>query len=104
MNIRSLEYFIKVVELNSFTKASEELFISQSAISEQIKALENELGFTLIDRNKKGFTLIDDGSITSLPLIKDNEVLKTKLYAFYKKSFDESLYEKLVALLKEVIK
>lgn len=94
MNIRSLEYFIKVVELNSFTKASEELFISQSAISEQIKALENELGFTLID----------DGSITSLPLIKDNEVLKTKLYAFYKKSFDESLYEKLVALLKEVIK
>lgn len=94
MNIRSLEYFIKVVELNSFTKASEQLFISQSAISQQIKTLEDELGFTLID----------DGSITSLPLIKDNEVLKTKLYAFYKKPFDESLYEKLVALLKEVIK
>lgn len=32
MNIRSLEYFIKVVELNSFTKASAELFVSQSVI------------------------------------------------------------------------
>ena len=52
MNIRSLEYFIKVVELNSFTKASEELFISQSAISQQIKSLEDELGFTLTDAGK----------------------------------------------------
>ena len=33
MNIRNLEYFIKVVDTNSFTNAAEELFISQSAIS-----------------------------------------------------------------------
>ena len=45
MNIRNLEYFIKVVDTNSFTKAAEELFISQSAISQQIKALEDELVF-----------------------------------------------------------
>lgn len=53
MNIRNLEYFIKVVDLNSFTKAAEESYISQSAISQQIKALEEELGFSLMDRNKK---------------------------------------------------
>lgn len=61
MNIRNLEYFIKVVDLNSFTKAAEESYISQSAISQQIKTLEEELGFTLMDRNKKGFTLTQAG-------------------------------------------
>lgn len=61
MNIRNLEYFIKVVDLNSFTKAAEESYISQSAISQQIKVLEEELGFSLMDRNKKGFTLTQAG-------------------------------------------
>ncbi len=57
MNTKSLEYFIKVVENGSFTKAAEELFISQSAISQQIKSLEEELGYPLMIRNKKGFEL-----------------------------------------------
>lgn len=61
MNLKSLEYFIKVVETNSFTKAAEESFISQSAISQQIKTLEEELGFPLMNRNKKGFTLTEAG-------------------------------------------
>ena len=43
----------------------------------------------------------DDGSITSLPFIKNEEILKSKLYAFYKKSFDESIYEKLTSIIKE---
>ena len=53
MNLKSLEYFIKVVDTNSFTKAAEESFISQSAISQQIKSLEDELGFSLLNRSKK---------------------------------------------------
>ena len=61
MNIRNLEYFIKVVDTNSFTKAAEELFISQFAISQQIKALEDELGFPLMIRNRKGFELTQSG-------------------------------------------
>lgn len=61
MNIKNLEYFIKVVDTNSFTKAAEESFISQSAISQQVKALEDELGFLLLNRNKKGFTLTSAG-------------------------------------------
>ena len=56
MNIRNLEYFIKVVDTNSFTKAAEELFISQ-----QIKALEDELCFPLMIRNRKGFELTQAG-------------------------------------------
>lgn len=61
MNIKSLEYFIKVVDTGSFTKAAEELYISQSAISQQIKTLENELGYSLMKRNKKGFDLTPAG-------------------------------------------
>ena len=61
MNIRNLEYFIKVVDTNSFTKAAEELFISQSAISQQIKALEDELFFPLMIQNRKRFELTQAG-------------------------------------------
>lgn len=50
-----------MVDTNSFTKAAEESFISQSAISQQIKSLEDELGFSLMIRNKKGFTLTQAG-------------------------------------------
>lgn len=49
------------MDTHSFTKAAEESFISQSAISQQIKASEEELGFSLMDRNKKGFTLTQAG-------------------------------------------
>lgn len=61
MNTKNLEYFIKVVDIGSFTKAADELFISQSAISQQIKSLEEELGYKLMERNKRGFELTDAG-------------------------------------------
>ena len=61
MNTKNLEYFIQVVDLNSFTKAAEECFISQSAISQAIKSLEEELGFSLMIRSKKGFDLTPAG-------------------------------------------
>lgn len=42
--LRRLKYFIAVVDCNSFTEAAAQCFISQSAISQQIHALEQELG------------------------------------------------------------
>ena len=45
----------------------------------------------------------EDGSITSLPFFRNGEVLVTKYYAYYKKSFDESIYEKFISILKEVL-
>ncbi|WP_315675178.1 LysR family transcriptional regulator [Clostridium sp. 19966] len=50
MLLRQMKYFTKIVERNSFTEAAEECFISQSAISQQIQALEADLGVELIIR------------------------------------------------------
>lgn len=59
--LRQLKYFQSVVRLNSFSEAAEENFISQSAISQQIQSLERELGFKLIERKKRSFTLTPAG-------------------------------------------
>lgn len=53
MDIRKTKYFISVVENESFTKAAQKNYISQSAISQQIASLEEELEVELIDRNSK---------------------------------------------------
>ena len=58
---KQMQYFISVVETQSFTKAAEECYISQSAISQQIKALEDELHVKLLVRNKRSFTLTAAG-------------------------------------------
>ncbi|MFP3089311.1 LysR family transcriptional regulator [Treponema sp. TIM-1] len=57
MNSRRLEYFIEVAKMKSFTRAGENCFVSQTAISQQIAALEEELGFALLIRNKKTVSL-----------------------------------------------
>lgn len=54
--------FCKVIELGSFTKAAEVLGYSQSAISQTIKSLEQEVGVTLVDRKKDGIRLTTDGA------------------------------------------
>lgn len=47
MNESALEGFIKIVELNSFSAAAEALYLSQSALSQQILTLEGQLQFEL---------------------------------------------------------
>lgn len=50
MNLHRLKTFALVVQLESFSRAAEELFLSQPAVSLQVRQLERELGATLIDR------------------------------------------------------
>lgn len=59
--LNQVRYFQAVVRCGSFTEAAEECHISQSAISQQIKALEQELGFQLIERMNRKFTLTPAG-------------------------------------------
>ena len=52
--LRHVRAFLKVAELQSFTRAAAELHVSQSALTVQVKQLEEELGVLLFDRNKRG--------------------------------------------------
>ena len=61
MSIHRLPVFIAAARNLNFTKAAEELCISQTAISQQIKQLEQELGFELFVRSKRGVQLTPAG-------------------------------------------
>lgn len=61
MELRQLKYFAKTAEHMSFTKAAEELFIAQPAISQQIATLEEELGVLLFSREKRKIKLTEAG-------------------------------------------
>lgn len=61
MDLRSLNIFIEVAELGSFTKAGEKLGYSQPTISFQIKQLEKEMGVPLFDRIGHTVNLTDAG-------------------------------------------
>ena len=61
MKILQLQYFVKTVKLNSITKAAEELYVSQPAISSAIKELEKEFNTTLFIRYNNQLTLTDEG-------------------------------------------
>lgn len=61
MLLRQMKYFVAVVDCSSFTEAAEQCFISQSAISQQIQALEKELGVELIHRENRRFSLTPAG-------------------------------------------
>ncbi|WP_125766721.1 LysR family transcriptional regulator [Lapidilactobacillus wuchangensis] len=58
---QQMQYFIAVVQQHSFTKAAEVCNISQSAISQQIKELENYLDVTLLERSGRSFTVTPAG-------------------------------------------
>lgn len=63
MLLRQIQYFLSVVDTNSFSEAAERWFISQSAVSQQVRALENELGVQLLDRHNRTFSLTPAGDI-----------------------------------------
>lgn len=55
------EVFIKILETGSFTRAAQELNYTQSAISQMVHTLEEELSTTLLLRSKSGISLTSDG-------------------------------------------
>jgi len=63
MELRQLEYFQKVSRLKNITRAAEQLFVTQPAITVAIQKLEEELGVLLFDRSQKHFTLTAEGLI-----------------------------------------
>ena len=65
MELRQLRYFLSAAKHLNFTRAAEECCIVQSAMSQQIRALEKELDVTLFDRMKQGLRLTPEGRIAA---------------------------------------
>lgn len=63
MDTRQLEMFRAVAETSSFTAAAEKLNVSQSAVSRQLKLLEEELNTRLFHRGARGVSLTPDGDL-----------------------------------------
>lgn len=76
MDIKLEQYrvFCTVTEAGSFSEAAKRLFVTQSAVSQQIRSLEDALGVTLFARGKKGVKLTSHGEL---------------LYSFAKRSLSE---------------
>ncbi|MBM7649531.1 DNA-binding transcriptional LysR family regulator [Bacillus ectoiniformans] len=75
---QKLKVFLTVVKYMNFSKAAEELFITQPAVSQYIKSLEQELNIKLIDRTNKKVRLTKAGSLVAY-YAKEMFVLKTKM-------------------------
>ena len=83
MDLHQLFVFSKVVEHNSFSKAAEEIFLSQSTVSSHVQALERTFNTRLFDRVGREIILTPFGSrlyqwALKLLLLKDEAMLDLK--------------------------
>ena len=61
MELRHLRYFVAVAEMENVSRAALKLHVSQPALSRQIRDLEDEIGFSLLERTAKSVRLTDAG-------------------------------------------
>lgn len=63
MEFQQMRYFVKVVDCANFTRAAEELYVTQPMLTKAIKTLEDDFGTKLIERTSKSFRLTDAGKL-----------------------------------------
>ena len=63
MNINQLKYFVAVAEYKSFSKAAEQYFLTQTAVTQQVQRLEEQIGARLIDRKTRPISLTPMGQV-----------------------------------------
>ena len=76
MTIRQLEYYLTAAQTLSFTKTARQFFISQSAVTQQIRALEEEFDTELFLRSNNKIRLTPAGET----LVQDAEMMIAKYY------------------------
>jgi LysR family cyn operon transcriptional activator len=82
MEIRQLQYLMVIAEEANFTRAAERLFVSQSALSQQIQKLEQELDTLLLDRTGRRVRLTDAGTIVyrhAKSIFQELETVQTQI-------------------------
>ena len=82
-----------VVDRGSLKGAADELGYTQSAVSQAVKALERELGTTLIERGKQGVSLTRDGK-QYLPYLRQIVTAEAELEDVYKRQVHADLHER----------
>ena len=83
MELRELKSFLKIMEVESFSRAAKELGYSQSALSVQIHSLETELGVRLFDRLGKQVALTPPGKELArrvLPILQEVEEVENVMH------------------------
>lgn len=63
MDLKQIEYILKIAEENNITRAAEKLFITQSALNQQLLKLEKELGTPLFHRSRTNWRLTKAGEV-----------------------------------------
>ena len=61
MDLQQLRFLVKISQTLNFSKAAEELYISQPTLSHQIRRLEDELGVRLLERSTRNVELTPIG-------------------------------------------
>ena len=85
MDVRQLRYFVRVIELKSFSRAAEVLHIAQPALGLQIRKLEEELHTQLMVRHSRGVEPTDAGKLLHervVPILRDLDDVKQTLRDF----------------------
>lgn len=75
MEFRQIEYFQVVSQLKNYTKAAEQLHVSQPSISVSIQKLEEELGIKLLERDNKKVVLTREGAI----FLRESELVSRQM-------------------------
>ena len=99
--IASREEFAKEIEFMKTKLGFDGDCIYATTLTEANLMVAANIGFLPVASKQK--EKIDDGSIATIPLLKNNTILRSKLYGFYKKSSDEFTCQKLIEIIKDVM-
>ncbi|MDO4548844.1 MAG: LysR family transcriptional regulator [Clostridia bacterium] len=91
MRIETLQAFLKLIELGSFTAAANEMYMSQSTLSKQINELENDLGQKLLERSTRSVVATSAGralQIHALRIVDEWNAIKSRMCNFEQQEKD----------------
>jgi len=78
MELKEIQYMLAIAECKSISKASEQLYIAQSSLSQFLKNYEAHCGYTFFTRTNRGLIPTKEGELYMVPLPKVNSECRNK--------------------------